>query len=39
VVGDQHSAARTHDSASSFVTAATLALCVALGVVIARSFM
>ena len=38
VVGDQHTAARTHDSASSFVTAATLALCVALAVVIARSF-
>ena len=39
VVGDQHTAARTHDSASSFVTAATFALCVALGVVLARSFM
>lgn len=39
VVGDHHTAAKTHDIASSFVTAATFALCVALGVGIARSFM
>ena len=39
VVGDQHTAATTHDSASSFVTAATFAMCVAFGAIIARSFM
>ena len=39
VVSDQHTAARTRDSAPSFVTAATFALCVALGVVVARLLM
>lgn len=36
VVGDQHMAAKRDDNASSFVIAASVALCVVLGIVIAK---
>ena len=39
VVGDQHMAAKPDDNASSFVIAASVALCVVLGIVIARFLM